>query len=1311
MKRVTAKVGDREAVLAKTCVFAQCTWTGPLSLAGLPKGAKELSVLAEDTAGRTREARQSFVYDEPPLLKISGPPSGYVSRDGVFRVTAEAADDTAEPAVSIKVTEYQSGYVLGSYTGGAQVSQEFDARAFDGHKLEVHVSASDGKGNEVKETRTVHVETSSYLSAVEQVPGEIADFDESRILYTAVDGSLRIRGRGTAEDTVVFAQPGRSTLEQKLVPGGAVFSLYRSGSFSDQELYLWQAGQLKPLASGASVRSGTWRAVSGKHAVYDEFPSSQTYYLNTATGERKVIGSFIYHTDITPQGQLVFSDLDGGIYRYEPDTGERTLLLGKEEEPYDYMNPVADGSRLLFSVHTNIAKFDGQSVTELSPPYPEEEIERGANVFPYRDYQANAGWLAYTKTDGENRPIYLESPDGSVSRVADTGGYPSIGRLTENGTLSFYSQGRMYLAKPQGEPTAVASSRGQDFYRGGIFYKTLGDTLFRIDLESDRHPPVWPPGTKLTVSDVTYRSVRLQWTPAEDDQGAVAYQIYRDGTPVALAGDGQTSYTAEDLEPDHTYVFSVGARDGSGNLSSADPQTRVTTAQRPYSSAPPKVEILDPPYEAVVRDGRLHLLAKVSDDGAEPAVSVKLHSAGPEPVNIPASGAAGIDRTLDLSAYEGQWVEVEVTAVDDEGQSASVRRPVHVESGRALLPVAEADGRIVGYDQERLLFTGSDGALYLRSRLGGEDTWIFGDPDVRTDEHLLTTDGALFAAYGREDGEPRGLYLWRAGKLTALTGEAAGTGAGWWMMREREQAVFAVEEETELSYYHLDLRTGGVTRIPVKGWLGADVLPSGDVVLSDGQGLYTFHPAGGELKPLLMPGGGERYEQPEAGGGKLLYASGGAIVEYDGTASTVLSPAGQAGERLDAAGDYEAAGGWTAYTQSMGDTANSRQIFLRSPSGTVTQATDYETHGHPRISRLSEDGVLTFYAGPRNELYAFSGEGPAQRLATGDGVDELQEGAFYKALGRTLFKLEAGSQIAEPPLWPAEEALTVSGVTYDSALLRWKDAAARGGISAYTVYRDGEALETVGAAVYEYQAAGLEPGRAYTFSVTATDAAGRVSVNNPSVQVRTPGVPATAPPKVTLQAKPGFLKTGSELELRLRARNASDLRGFLLKLDYDRSRFKLHQIFLHPEFGTENKTVQLAKYLATPGRIGLKGTLAATRPPVNGNPGLITLRFTVLQPGEGTFTLAEGSVLTDSEGTPVSVPTPAALTLMADSADLNGDGRTDDEDITLLTRHNGTAAGQEGYVPKYDLNQDSRIDEKDIRYAREQADASRALNQ
>ncbi|AEI45918.1 fibronectin type III domain-containing protein [Paenibacillus mucilaginosus] len=1307
VKGVTARVGEREAPLTKTCIYAQCHWTGPLSLEGLPKGAKELSVRAEDTGGRSTEARQSFVYDEPPQLKVTGPSSGYVTRDGLFLVTAEASDDTGQPALTVKVTEYQSGLVLGSFQGGTKVSQEFDARAFDGRKLEIHVSADDGKGNVVKETRIVHVEMSPYLSEVEQVPGEIADFDDSRILYTAGDGSLRIRQRGGTEDTVVFAQPGRTTLEQKLVPGGAVFSLYRAGSFSDQELYLWQGGKLTPLASGASVRSAAWRAVSGKHAVYDEFPLSQTYYLDTETGERQVIGSSIYHADITPEGHLVFFDTDG-IYRFAPDTGTRTLLLGFDGwESYEYSNPVADGDRLLFSYHSNISKFDGGAVTELSPPYTDEEIERGAEVVPYRDYQANQGWIAYTKGDETGRAIYLESPDGEVREAANVGGHPALGRLTEKGTFSFYYNGRLYLAGPQTEPVAVASSRGKDAYRGGAFYKALGDTLFRISTKLDKLPPVWPEEAALTVTDVTYDHVRLQWQGAEDDSGEpLTYSIYRDGELLTAAADPAAGYVAEGLEPGRTYSFSVEARDGAGNRSLDNPQVSVTTSQRPFVTEPPKVELVAPLFEEVVRSGGLQVKGAVSDDRGQPAVSIRLHIEGLKPVDIPAAGGAQVDQTLDLSAYEGQRVEVEVTAVDDEGQTVSVRRPVHVESGRALVMEAEADGRIVGFDQERLLFIRSDGTLVLRSRAGGEDIPVFADPEAVTDEHTLTPDGVLFSAYASGSGEPKGLYLWRQGKLTELT---AGVRAdeGWWLLRQREHAVFAAVEENRNAYYHLNTRTGAVTPIAVNGLSGADADASGGLILSDGTGLYTFRADSRALEPLLLPPDGKRYEQPEWEGGRLLYTSGGAIVQYDGTSSTVLSPAGAEGERLDGAVDYEAAGGWTAFTRSMGDAAGSRQIFLRSPDGTVTQATSYEDHGHPRISGLAADGTLTFYS-DRNELYVLSPKGAAQRLASGDGVDGLRDGTFYKAVGRTLFRLETGSGGTRPPVWPAGEALTVSGVTYDSALLQWQAAAAQGGVQAYTIYRDGEPLGTVGAAVYTYKATGLAAGRTYTFSIAATDRSGLVSADNPSVKVSTPGAPVPAGGTVTLQAKPGFLHAGSELELRLRARDAADLRGFLLKLDYDRSRFKLNHIFLHPEFGTENKTVQLSKYLSTPGRIGLKGTLLEPKPPISGSPGLITLRFTVLQPGEGTFTLAGGSVFTDSRGALHPVPTPVTLTVYADSADLNGDGRTDKEDTALISSHLGTSAGQAGYDSRLDLNHDGRIDAKDLQHAEALAAAGEA---
>ncbi|KRE21939.1 RCC1 domain-containing protein [Paenibacillus sp. Soil522] len=63
--------------------------------------------------------------------------------------------------------------------------------------------------------------------------------------------------------------------------------------------------------------------------------------------------------------------------------------------------------------------------------------------------------------------------------------------------------------------------------------------------ESSPEAPEWPTGDVLTVTDVTYNSVQLNWHPATDETGVDKYLVYQDNTLLdTLNGDQRTAELA-----------------------------------------------------------------------------------------------------------------------------------------------------------------------------------------------------------------------------------------------------------------------------------------------------------------------------------------------------------------------------------------------------------------------------------------------------------------------------------------------------------------------------------------------------------------------------------------------------------------------------------------------------------------------------------------------------------------------------------------------------------------------------------------------
>ena len=92
--------------------------------------------------------------------------------------------------------------------------------------------------------------------------------------------------------------------------------------------------------------------------------------------------------------------------------------------------------------------------------------------------------------------------------------------------------------------------------------------------------PQWPQGDVLTVTDVTYNSVQLNWQPATDETGVDKYLVYRDNTLLATLNGDVNSYEVKGLSPNTYYLFSLVAVDADGNQS-VKQEVMVTTVAYP----------------------------------------------------------------------------------------------------------------------------------------------------------------------------------------------------------------------------------------------------------------------------------------------------------------------------------------------------------------------------------------------------------------------------------------------------------------------------------------------------------------------------------------------------------------------------------------------------------------------------------------------------------------------------------------------------------------------------------------------------------
>ena len=76
------------------------------------------------------------------------------------------------------------------------------------------------------------------------------------------------------------------------------------------------------------------------------------------------------------------------------------------------------------------------------------------------------------------------------------------------------------------------------------------------------------PGTPVALA-TTGKAIALAWSAATDDVAVTAYEVSRNGTPVATVTE--PSYTDTQVKPNVAYGYTVIARDAAGNASTPSP--------------------------------------------------------------------------------------------------------------------------------------------------------------------------------------------------------------------------------------------------------------------------------------------------------------------------------------------------------------------------------------------------------------------------------------------------------------------------------------------------------------------------------------------------------------------------------------------------------------------------------------------------------------------------------------------------------------------------------------------------------------------
>jgi hypothetical protein len=107
-----------------------------------------------------------------------------------------------------------------------------------------------------------------------------------------------------------------------------------------------------------------------------------------------------------------------------------------------------------------------------------------------------------------------------------------------------------------------------------IYRRALGSSeLQSLYMQFDKLPPNMPAGAFATANSSSL--VSLRWNPARDLFGVRDYLIFRDGVLIGITN--RFLFYDSGLQPGNSYIYTIRARDFSGNLSLPTPGMHVTT--------------------------------------------------------------------------------------------------------------------------------------------------------------------------------------------------------------------------------------------------------------------------------------------------------------------------------------------------------------------------------------------------------------------------------------------------------------------------------------------------------------------------------------------------------------------------------------------------------------------------------------------------------------------------------------------------------------------------------------------------------------
>jgi parallel beta-helix repeat protein len=281
-----------------------------------------------------------------------------------------------------------------------------------------------------------------------------------------------------------------------------------------------------------------------------EHKSSLLIPSNTGPG---LMGSY------DPTSGKVFYHGNFDLLSYNPltDTYVKLTNNGTGFSRTDWMTSVIDPTRHRFYL---MGGGQGALYYDLTAPYARHNINQTGGTAITQSGQSGGPGLAY---------------DSAIDRIVGWAGGDTV-YLYDANTDSWTSQtftGGPGASNINGTYKRWAYSPASDVF---VVVNSVDNNAYSLRLSppvADTVAPSVP--TNLGANTVSNVEIDLAWTASTDNVGVAGYQIYRNGSQVALSPTN--SYQDTGLTASTTYTYTVAAYDSSSNVSAQSTSASATT--------------------------------------------------------------------------------------------------------------------------------------------------------------------------------------------------------------------------------------------------------------------------------------------------------------------------------------------------------------------------------------------------------------------------------------------------------------------------------------------------------------------------------------------------------------------------------------------------------------------------------------------------------------------------------------------------------------------------------------------------------------